>query len=230
MSVVKSGYTKKKILGLFILTDINSVANTFISELRDSKIQTDSMRFRRNMERLGEILAYELSKQMEYKSIDVQTPLGSSNISVIEKDPYLITIMRAGVPFFQGFLNFFDKADCGFIGAYRSDFDDKNKFDIDMGYMAVGDVNHKEIIIIDPMLATGKSILKAVNQLIKIGKPKRIHIVALIAARKGYEYVRNNLKISTDFWIATMDEQLNSKSYIVPGLGDAGDLSFGKKS
>jgi len=138
--------------------------------------------------------------------------------------------MRAGVPFFQGFLNYFDKAECGFIGAYRSDFNDNDEFDIDMEYMAVGDISNKEIIIIDPMLATGKSIVKSVNKLIKKGLPKKIHIVALIAAKKGYEYVKDHLEISPEFWIADMDEQLNSKSYIVPGLGDAGDLSFGKKS
>jgi uracil phosphoribosyltransferase len=182
------------------------------------------------MERLGEILAYELSKHLEYKKINIQTPLGISKVSVMDKDPYLITIMRAGVPFFQGFLNFFDKAECGFIGAYRSSFDGNNQFEIDMGYLAIGDVSDKEIIIIDPMLATGRSIVKSINQLIIRGKPKRIHIAALIAARQGYEYVKNNSKISPEFWIADMDDQLNSESYIVPGLGDAGDLSFGKKS
>jgi uracil phosphoribosyltransferase len=182
------------------------------------------------MERLGEILAYEVSKHLEYRKIDVPTPLGISKASVIDKSPYLITIMRAGVPFFQGFLNYFDKSECGFIGAYRSDFDDKDQFDIDMGYLATGDVSNKEIIIIDPMLATGKSIVKAVNRILKKGTPKKIHIVAIIASTQGYRYVRDRVNFSTDFWIADMDDELNNKSYIVPGLGDAGDLSFGKKS
>jgi uracil phosphoribosyltransferase len=182
------------------------------------------------MERLGEILAYELSKHLDYKKINIKTPLGISRMSVIDKDPYLITIMRAGVPFFQGFLNFFDKADCGFIGAYRSDFDRNNRFDIDMEYMAIGKVSEKEIIIIDPMLATGRSIVESIHQLLNKGKPKIIHIVSLIASRQGYEYVKNNVKMPPEFWIADMDDQLSSKSYIVPGLGDAGDLSFGEKS
>ena len=156
-------------MSLFLLTDTNSIANTYIAELRDSDIQTDSMRFRRNMERLGEILAYELSKHLDFKKVNIQTPLGISRMSVIDKDPYLITIMRAGVPFFQGFLNFFDKADCGFIGAYRSDYDGNNQFDIDLEYMAVGNISEREIIIIDPMLATGRSIVKSLNQLLKKG-------------------------------------------------------------
>lgn len=217
-------------MSLFLLTDTNSVANTFIAELRDSNIQTDSMRFRRNMERLGEILAYELSKHLDYKNVNIQSPLGISRMSIIDEDPYLITIMRAGIPFLQGFLNFFDKADCGFIGAYRSDYDGNNRFDIDLEYLAVGDISEREIIIIDPMLATGRSVVKSINQLLNKGNPKKIHIVSLIASRQGYEYVKNNVKMSPEFWIADMDDQLNSKSYIVPGMGDAGDLSFGKKS
>jgi len=215
---------------LFLLSDANSLANNYIAELRDANIQTDSMRFRKNMERLGEILAYELSKNLEYKEVDIQTPLGKSTASVIKTSPYLITIMRAGIPFFQGFLNFFDKADCGFIGAYRSDYDTNQQFEIDMDYMAIGEVDDKEIIIVDPMLATGKSIVKSINQILKKNKPKKIHIVALIAAKQGYEYVKKNIEISSQFWIAAMDDQLNDKSYIVPGLGDAGDLSYGKKS
>jgi len=215
---------------LFILSDSNSLANNYIAELRDVKIQADSMRFRKNMERLGEILAYELSKCLQFEKVDIQTPLGMSRTSIIETNPYLITIMRAGVPFFQGFLNFFDQSDCGFIGAYRSDYDENKKFDIDMGYLAVGDINDKEIILIDPMLATGKSIVKSIHQLLKKGNPKKIHIAALIAAKQGCEYVKDKIDISCQFWIAALDDQLNDKSYILPGLGDAGDLSFGKKS
>jgi len=182
------------------------------------------------MERIGEILAYEISKDLEYKMTEVKTPLGESKISVVRESPYLITIMRAGIPFYQGFLNFFEKSESGFIGAFRSDFDEKQQFNIDMGYIAVGDIHEKEVILVDPMLATGKSIIKAINQLLKKGRPKVIHIVALIASRQGFEYVKKNVKISSKIWVAAMDEKLNDKSYILPGLGDAGDLCYGKKS
>jgi uracil phosphoribosyltransferase len=182
------------------------------------------------MERIGEILAYELSKSLGYREIKISTPLGTADASIIQKNPYLITIMRAGIPFFQGFLNFFDKAECGFIGAYRSDYDFNKQFKIDLDYLAVGDINDKDVIIIDPMLATGKSIVKAVKQLLKKGSPKKIHIAALIAARQGFMHIQNKTDTSIQFWIATMDDQLNDKSYIIPGLGDAGDLSFGKKA
>jgi uracil phosphoribosyltransferase len=182
------------------------------------------------MERIAEILAYELSKSLEYKEVHIQTPLAATTASVLKTSPYLITIMRAGIPFFQGFLNFFDEADCGFIGAFRSDTDKNNEFEIDMDYMAVGDINAREIILIDPMLATGKSIVKAIENMLNIGKPKKIHIASLIASRQGYEYVKNNTNFNTQFWVADMDDQLNDRSFIVPGLGDAGDLSFGKKT
>ena len=215
---------------LFLLSEFNSLANNFIAELRDINIQKDGMRFRQNMERIGEILAYEISKDLEYKMTEVKTPLGESKISVVRESPYLITIMRAGIPFYQGFLNFFEKSESGFIGAFRSDFDEKQQFNIDMGYIAVGDIHEKEVILVDPMLATGKSIIKAINQLLKKGRPKVIHIVALIASRQGFEYVKKNVKISSKIWVAAMDEKLNDKSYILPGLGDAGDLCYGKKS
>ena len=215
---------------IFLLSEFNSLANNYIAELRDIDIQKDSMRFRLNMERIGEILAYEISRDLEYEKIEIKTSLGNSNISVLKESPYLITIMRAGIPFYQGFLNFFDKSESGFIGAFRSDFDEKQQFDIDLGYMAVGEIDLKEVILIDPMLATGKSVIKAINQLLKKGTPKVIHIVALIASRQGYEYVRKNISVPSKIWIAALDEKLNDKSYIVPGLGDAGDLCYGKKT
>lgn len=215
---------------LFLLSEFNSLANNYIAELRDIDIQKDSMRFRQNMERIGEILAYEISKDLEYEKIELKTSLGKSNLSVIKESPYLITIMRAGIPFYQGFLNFFDKSESGFIGAFRSEPDEKNQFNIDMDYIAVGEIKGKEVILIDPMLATGKSVIKAVNRLLKKGTPKVIHIVALIASRQGYEYVKKNISVTSKIWIAAMDEKLNDKSYIVPGLGDAGDLCYGKKT
>ena len=181
------------------------------------------------MERIGEILAYEISKDLEYQEMKIKTPLGESKTSLIRKSPYLITIMRAGIPFYHGFLNFFEKSESGFIGAFRSDYDENHHFDIDMGYMAIGDIQGEEVILIDPMLATGKSIVKAVNLLLKKGQPKMIHIVALIASKQGFEYVKNNISVSCKIWIGAMDAELNDKSYIVPGLGDAGDLCYGKK-
>ena len=212
------------------LSKTPSILNTFMSVLRDETTQKDSMRFRQNMERIGEILAYEISRNLEYEKIEIKTSLGSSNISVIKESPYLITIMRAGIPFYQGFLNFFDKSESGFIGAFRSKYDEKQQFDIDMDYMAIGEIDGKQVILIDPMLATGKSVIKAINQLLKKGTPEVIHIVALIASSQGYEYVRKNISVPSKIWIAAMDEKLNDKSYIVPGLGDAGDLCYGKKT
>jgi uracil phosphoribosyltransferase len=182
------------------------------------------------MERIGEILAYEISKELEYTEVEIKTPLGESKTSLISKSPYLITIMRAGIPFYQGFLNFFERSESGFIGAFRSEYDENQHFDIDMGYIALGDIHDRELILVDPMLATGKSIVKAINQLLKKGSPKMIHIVALIASKQGFEYVKNNVSVSSKIWIAAMDEDLNDKSYIVPGIGDAGDLCFGKKT
>ncbi len=214
---------------LFLLSEFNSLANNYIAELRDINIQKDGMRFRKNMERIGEILAYEISKDLEYKLTEIKTPLGKSKISVVRESPYLVTIMRAGIPFYQGFLNFFEKSESGFIGAFRSEFDQKQQFNIDMEYIAVGDIQGKEVILVDPMLATGKSVIKAINQLLRKGTPKVIHIVALIASKQGFEYIKKNVSISSKIWIAAMDEKLNDKSYIVPGLGDAGDICYGKK-
>lgn len=222
--------TKSKEVEIFLLSEFNSIANNYLAELRDVNIQTDGMRFRENMERMGEIFAYEISKDLEYKEVEIKTPLGKSKTSLISKFPYLITIMRAGIPFYQGFLNFFEKSESGFIGAFRSDYDENQHFDIDMGYMAVGDIQGKEVILVDPMLATGKSIVKAITRLLKKGLPKKVHIVALIASKQGFEYVENNISVSSKVWIGAMDEDLNDKSFIVPGLGDAGDLCYGKKT
>lgn len=221
--------TKSKEVEIFLLSEFNSLANNYLAELRDVNIQTDSMRFRKNMERIGEIFAYEISKDLEYKEVEIKTPLGKSKTSLISESPYLITIMRAGIPFYQGFLNFFEKSESGFIGAFRSDYDEDQHFDIDMGYIAVGDIEDKEVILVDPMMATGKSIVKAITRLLKKGLPKKVHVVALIASKQGFEYVKNNISVSSKVWIGEMDEDLNDKSFIVPGLGDAGDLCYGKK-
>jgi uracil phosphoribosyltransferase len=212
-----------------ILTNQNSVVNNLIAELRDKTVQQDSMRFRLNMERIGEIMAYEISKTFEYRQQSIQTSLGTSKMNILEDPPYIITILRAGIPFYQGFIRIFDHAESGFIGAFRSDRDENNQFEIEMGYTAIGDVNKKRVILVDPMIATGKSIFKAVNFILKYGIPDKLYIAALIGAREGYEYLKNNIKMPVEYWFGDMDENLDNKAYIIPGLGDAGDLCFGEK-
>ena len=216
-------------LTIFNLSDQNSIANNYLSELRDINIQSDRMRFRYNMERIGQILAFELSKVLKFEDQDVNTPLGKSIIPLIKTPPVIVTIMRAGVPFFQGFLDVFDKSDAGFIGAYRTEMDEDNHFEIDLNYMAIGNLEERELIIADPMLASGKSIIQALKQIRGHGNPSRTHIISIIAAREGIEYVKENVEDSTMFWVGAIDEKLNDKSYIVPGLGDAGDLCYGEK-
>jgi uracil phosphoribosyltransferase len=212
---------------MFVLNSSNSIANQFLLELRDLTIQQDSMRFRRNMERLGEILAYEISKSLNYKDVSVKTPLGNSSTSVIDDQPVLITILRAGLPFFQGFNNFFDRADSGFIGAFRKEGEDQ--ITIKLEYAATPSLEGKTVILIDPMLATGRSMIDTVDAIIKNGKPAHLHIASLVAAPEGIEFLKQHLKLPYTLWTCAVDQKLNDKFYIVPGLGDAGDLSFGEK-
>ena len=212
---------------MFILNSNSSIANQFLFELRDAAFQQDRLRFRANMERLGEIIAYELSKKLEYVQQDAITPLGISRIQVIKEQPVLITILRAGLPFFQGLLNFFDRADCGFIGAYRKE--DENHLTIKLEYLATCRLEGKVLILIDPMLATGRSVIDSITALLKNGTPSHIHIVSLVSAPEGIEYLRKNVKVPYTLWTCAVDEKLNPQYYIVPGLGDAGDLSFGEK-
>lgn len=185
------------------------------------------MRFRKNLERLGEILAYEISKTMEYNVVEVETPLAISSIEVPNQQPVIIAVLRASLPFYQGFLNFFDKAESGFIGAFREEKEEG--ISINLGYHASPDITDKEIILADPMLATGKSIIESIQTLLSHGQPKVIHIAAAFAAPEGVDYIKSNLKIPHKIWLGALDEKLNSQSYIVPGLGDAGDLAFGEK-
>ncbi|MEN2281931.1 uracil phosphoribosyltransferase [Algoriphagus sp. SE2] len=214
---------------MFILSDTPSVANQFILELRDKKIQQDRMRFRKNLERLGEILAYEISKSFEYKEAKVETPLAIASTSIINSKPVIISILRASLPFYQGFLNILDQAESGFIGAFREE-KTEGEIKVNLGYHASPSLEGKDVIIADPMLATGKSIIKTVNTILSHGKPERIHIASAFAAPEGIEYIQKNLKnIPFTFWLGTLDEKLNHLSYIVPGLGDAGDLAFGPK-
>ncbi|MDN3668557.1 uracil phosphoribosyltransferase [Echinicola jeungdonensis] len=214
---------------MFILNQHNSIANQFLLELRDVQKQEDRLRFRNNLERLGEILAYEISKKLIYKSQTISTPLKNTSVQTLSEQPVLISILRAAIPFFQGFINYFDQADSGFIGAIRKSSESNPEISVDLNYLAAPLVEDKEVIIVDPMLATGKSLLAGLNELRKNGKPKKVHIASVIAAPEGIDYIRNNLDIPYQFWTCALDEKLNPKAYIVPGLGDAGDLSFGPK-
>lgn len=209
------------------LGEKNSIANQFLLELRDQQIQQDPMRFRYNMQRLGYIMAYEISRVLEYKHQTIQTPLDKVTVESIKEQPVLITVMRAGVPYFQGFVDMFDKAECGFIGAYRKEGTDEVTINLD--YLATPPLADRTLILVDPMLATGKSFVKAVHELMRHGKPKHIHVAALVAAPEGIQFIRNNMPVPFTIWTFAVDEKLNDHAYIVPGLGDAGDLSYGRK-
>lgn len=210
------------------LSEGNSLINQYVLELRDIKIQKDSMRFRRNLERIGEICAYEISKTLSYKTIEVTTPLGEANISVIDEQIVLITILRAGLPLHQGVLNYFDNAENGFVSAYRKHHKD-GTFEIELEYLACPSIEGKTLIISDPMLATGSSMVNTYKSLLEKGNPKKIHVVVAISSAEGISYTERNLPENTTIWSAAIDEELTAQSYIVPGLGDAGDLAFGKK-
>jgi len=211
------------------LSNQNSILNTFISEIRDVIVQKDSMRFRRNIERIGEILAYEMSKSLGYKRSTVNTPLGKSSINLFENDIVLCSILRAGVPLHQGLLNYFDDAENAFISAYRQHKDDPESFEIIVEYLACPSLENKTLILADPMLATGQSMVATFEALKPFGIPKEIHLVSVIGAQDGVDFISNYFPKNSHLWIATIDEELNSKGFIVPGLGDAGDLAFGEK-
>lgn len=212
------------------LGEINSVFNQFIAELRDIDIQNDRMRFRRNLERLGEIFAYEISKTFEYKPVEITTPLGMAEMQLMTEQPVLATILRAGLPLHQGMLNYFDKADNAFITAYRK-YDKNEAFDIRVEYISSPDITDKILILSDPMLATGASIVKTVRGMLANGLPKHIHIVAALASSEGIDFIQRNLSLhNVSIWLGGIDDELTAQAYIVPGLGDAGDLAFGKKS
>ena len=207
----------------------NSIFNNFIREIRDIKIQNDSMRFRRNIERMGEIFAYEISKRMDYEAKEITTPLGISIENIILEKPVLATILRAGLPLHQGLLNYFDNSNNTFISAYR-----KHKkggdFEIKIEYMASPELEGETVILCDPMLASGNSMALAMEALLSKGDPKHIHVVALIASSEGIQYLKENSPVKNwTLWIGAEDSEMTSQSYIVPGLGDAGDLAFGEK-
>lgn len=213
---------------MFVLTETYSIANHFLAELRCRETQKDAMRFRKNMERLGEIFAYEISKTLSYQNRDVETQLGAKITQQVSQQVVLVTILRAGLPLHQGLLNYFDKAENAFIGAYRGKHDEKESFEIEMDYITSPDIQDKVLIISDPMFATGKSIEKAYHAMLRYGIPAKTHIVSAIASRRGVRFIKARLP-QCRLWIGDIDEELNNKSYIVPGLGDAGDLSYGGK-
>ena len=210
------------------LSEAHSLVQIWINELRDHAIQQDRMRFRRNIERIGEVAAYELSKTLRFKSVDVTTPLGIASTSLLEEQPVLGTILRAGLPLHQGMLNYFDKADNAFISAYRKHHPD-GSFEISLEYLSCPDLNNRILILCDPMLATGASLVETIQAIQKTYTPAQIHIVVTIASQKGIEHVEKELGAEIPIWCAAIDPILNDKSYIVPGLGDAGDLAFGTK-
>ena len=215
---------------MFILNRQKSLASHFLAELRDVTIQKDRLRFRRNLERLGEILAYEISKEMKFEAVSLQTPLEATQENRLVQQPVVISILRAAMPLFQGVINYFDRADCGFVGAFRKEAAEAtSSVEIDLGYMATPDIDGKEVILVDPMLATGKSFVESVNHLFNNGTPTKIHIVSVIAAPEGIQYIKDKLSVEHKFWIGALDKKLNEKFFIVPGLGDAGDLAYGPK-
>ncbi len=212
---------------IHILSNEVSLVNSWINELRNVEVQTDRMKFRRNMERIGEIAAFEISKKLDYKEVEITTPLDKIKVREIAVQPVITTILRAGVPLFQGVLNYFDKADCGFVAAYRK-HDMNDYFSIKQDYLTCPNIEGRPLIVADPMLATGASLIEALKDLLTHGKPSQIHIVAAIASRQGAEAIRTAYP-EAQIWIGAIDEELTSKGYITPGLGDAGDLSFGEK-
>ena len=215
---------------LNILSRQNTVLNKFIAQIRDREIQRDPMRFRRNMERIGEIAAYEISKTLRYTPRIVETPLGQAEVAQIDDSIVLATILRAGLPFHQGFLNYFDDAQKAFVSAYRKSTKD-GKFKVKVEYISCGDLEGKTLLLVDPMLATGSSLVLAYEALCERGgTPAHTHVASVIASEQGIDYVTNHMPHqTTTIWAAAVDEELTSRCYIVPGIGDAGDLAYGEK-
>ena len=208
----------------------DSILNQYMAEVRDINIHNDRMRFRRNIERIGEIMAYEISKTLKYQTVEIQTPLGLQPVSVPCESIVLATILRAGLPFHQGFLSYFDRADNAFISASRKYNEDHSVFTIELGYLSSPSIAGKTLIIIDPMLATGSSLDLAYQILQKNGEPARIHVACVIASKQGIEVAAQLFpNENTTIWVGAIDPDLNDKAYIVPGLGDAGDLAYGEK-
>lgn len=209
--------------------DHPSLVSRYMMELRDITVQKDPLRFRTNLERIGEIMAYEISKRLDYDDAEVTTPLGTASCKTPADKVVLATIMRAGLPFHQGFLNYFDHAENAFVSAYRRYREKGDTFDVLIEYLASPDLNGKTLILVDPMLATGNSMELAYTALLSKGTPRRIHLASVIASRASVDYVKDKFPEGTLLWCGDIDPEINSHSYIVPGLGDAGDLAFGMK-
>lgn len=207
----------------------NTLLNQFIAELRDKNKQKDSMRFRRNVERIGEILGYELSRTLQYQKETVITPLGEKKVSLPQDELVVCSVLRAGLPLHQGLLNYFDTAENAFISAYRHHPDGSDAFEVIVNYFAAPSLENKTLVLTDPMLATGRTLENVYATTKEHGTPKQIHIVSVIGSKAGIEHVERTFPEDTHLWIAAVDDNLNSKGYIIPGLGDAGDLSFGEK-
>lgn len=213
---------------MFVLNAVNSIANQIFLELRDREAQLNRGNFRRNLVKLGQVMAYELSKSLSYQEVAVETVLGRSSINVLKSKPVLFTIIRAGLPFLEGFQHIFDTSDCGFIGAHRSE-GNKEDISVSLGYTAIPPFENTDLIVVDPMLATGKSLVGSLETLLKEGTPSMLHLVFAIAAPEGIEHIRKSIDIPFKLWVGAIDDRLNQAGYIVPGLGDAGDLLFGNK-
>ena len=213
---------------IFILNAVNSVANQIFLELRDRETQLIRGQFRRNLVKLGQIMAYEFSKSLQYQPIEIDTVLGRSSINVIQEQPVLFTIIRAGLPFLEGFQLFFDQSDCGFIGAHRIE-GKKEDISVSLGYHAIPPFNDKDLVVVDPRLATGTSLLASLELILEKSTPKMLHLVFAIASPEGIENIKQSIKVPYKLWVGALDEGLNQKGYILPGLGDAGDLLFGNK-
>ncbi len=206
-----------------------SILHQYIAEIRDKDIQKDRLRFRKNLERIGQVIAYEISRELEYQSVPVTTPLGIADAKMLAHQPVIATILRAGLPLHLGILDIFDKAENAFISAYRKHHKD-HSFDIALEYVSCPDLNNKVLILCDPMLATGSSMVLTFKALLNYGKPKHTHIVCAIASKQGVDYLKKNMPdVNYTLWCGVIDEELTSTAYIVPGLGDAGDLAFGEK-
>jgi len=212
-----------------VLAAQNSIFNQFIAETRDKTIQKDPLRFRRNLERMGEVFAYEISKTFNYEEKKVQTPLGEAVVSTYTEQPVLATILRAGLPLHQGLLNYFDRGKNAFISAYRK-HDEQGDFDIHIEYLASPTIDDSILVLSDPMLATGQSMVLSYQAMLSKGIPKKTHIVSVLASEEGLEYTKKNMPENTTIWIGVVDKELTAKAYISPGLGDAGDLAFGEKN
>jgi len=213
---------------MFILSSTPSIADRFLTELRDVSLQTDRMRFRRNIERVGELLAYEISRTLAYRNETIQTPLGTATGASLRQPVVLATILRASLPFHQGFLHIFDQAENAFVGAYRGHHTQDDSFEVEMDYITSPNLHGKTLILMDPMLATGRSLEKVYHALLRFGVPAQTHVAAVIASPEGVAYLQARMP-ECRLWLGAVDSHLNEHFYIVPGLGDAGDLAFGPK-